>query len=835
MDINVPYQLARTEVGKPAAFDIFDPEEIVDIAPDSRLRSQFTIPPVLETEISNVVPLSEHSTSTERKLIFSTGMYHSEGGWPKDVDPSEPEQMARYKRKCEKEDNYFPAARQLFLALRPALRQNNAIDIYGPTIHDDGAHQIDDSNPTDVVRLSDSHHDPMAGTHDNKGHPHSSTADVDEAGGEATDASPSQTLLSLRTTIIDPLISTEKTNQLKRVATSLSWHSADSLRHKLAVAYCPVEGGMSGSQLTATGDPVSSYVFDVNMPHQPETTLTAPTSMTVLTWSPRDLHILAGGCCDATVCLFDVRRPPKPISKTIPSRGTGGGAAAAMGRVTGLLWLQVASKAVELFTVHGTNTCFVWDIRNFSEPIDVIKISTKGSSINHGALCADYSASTLGPGRILVGTNSGSVFALTRRGRSEGDRVQATFGPHHSAVSAVQRHPLLPKCFATAGDWCVRIWSEEVKVPVLVLPWNDSPVVDLAWHPTRPSILACATADGEVQLWNLLYRADRPRASYHHTGITLHSLSFNFDGTMLTLGCTDGTVAIVNLSAELLATESTQMDKVALQALLDRDVLREKVVLTEYKDIFAGTTTRTPLSTTTSDTSQASPTRRMAATFASASEPNIDPTTRQALELYGSPEMDGLLADAAQDFRSSVVRMHEGGLTNAGLSSRKPSMSQQPDSVNVEEGLPSAFFADDDESDDTWSSDRGSPTPTRSTPSLQYGRGSGSVPVLADEHFRGQPSAAELIGPREPTYTPSPPPQATYRSREDVPIGGVRERRRSDAGGSATPPPSSVVAEDDSDVPPASAASPLVSSRTPKRPQTATTTRTARRTTFDTM
>lgn len=40
-------------------------------------------------------------------------MNHIEGGWPKDINPSDVEQTVRFKKKIEKDDMYIHSVRQL--------------------------------------------------------------------------------------------------------------------------------------------------------------------------------------------------------------------------------------------------------------------------------------------------------------------------------------------------------------------------------------------------------------------------------------------------------------------------------------------------------------------------------------------------------------------------------------------------------------------------------------------------------------------------------------------------------------------------------------------------
>ena len=44
--------------------------------------------------------------NTERAEFLSQGMNHVEGGWPKDINPSENDRTMRFRKKIEKDDNY---------------------------------------------------------------------------------------------------------------------------------------------------------------------------------------------------------------------------------------------------------------------------------------------------------------------------------------------------------------------------------------------------------------------------------------------------------------------------------------------------------------------------------------------------------------------------------------------------------------------------------------------------------------------------------------------------------------------------------------------------------
>lgn len=51
--------------------------------------------------------------NTERFETGTRGINHTEGGWPKDINPNEVEQVTRFRKKIEKDEMYISAVLQL--------------------------------------------------------------------------------------------------------------------------------------------------------------------------------------------------------------------------------------------------------------------------------------------------------------------------------------------------------------------------------------------------------------------------------------------------------------------------------------------------------------------------------------------------------------------------------------------------------------------------------------------------------------------------------------------------------------------------------------------------
>ena len=58
---------------------------------------------------------------------------------------------------------------------------------------------------------------------------------------------------------------------------------------------------------------------------------------------------------------------------------------------------------------------------------------------------------------------SGCVFLCNKKAKATNERISAIYNAHFGPVYALQRNPCFPKNFLTVGDWCARIWSEDIK------------------------------------------------------------------------------------------------------------------------------------------------------------------------------------------------------------------------------------------------------------------------------------------------------------------------------------------------------------------------------------
>lgn len=104
--ISYSYQKERRDFGRQCQFT--DKSELMLSIPSNRdVFKDYVLRNPVEryTEIRKQFSLS--TCNTESVEFESRGLMHTEGGWPKDVNPKDGEQTVRYKRKIEKDENYI--------------------------------------------------------------------------------------------------------------------------------------------------------------------------------------------------------------------------------------------------------------------------------------------------------------------------------------------------------------------------------------------------------------------------------------------------------------------------------------------------------------------------------------------------------------------------------------------------------------------------------------------------------------------------------------------------------------------------------------------------------
>ena len=257
--IRVDYIRKRRDFGRPVDhLTVTEPRVLAVLPPLLASKTQDFLQKTSQNlEVSCIPKQSEHEVNTERVISKNMGVLHMEGGWPKDIDPTEKDQTQRYRKKVEKDETYIKEVKAMGDAVESLIMQNRAIDIYEEYFKGEYAD-------------------------------HSSEA-------------PSAKTLSVFKDI----------NETKRTVTDISWYPDGG--KKLAVSFAI----MQFQDYRCDKMSADSYIWDVQNPNKPEETLKPSSPLCCLEYNPKDSYLIVGGSYNGLVQVWDTRTGSAPKEQSI--------------------------------------------------------------------------------------------------------------------------------------------------------------------------------------------------------------------------------------------------------------------------------------------------------------------------------------------------------------------------------------------------------------------------------------------------------------------------------------------------------------------------------------
>ncbi|XP_050528690.1 dynein intermediate chain 3, ciliary-like isoform X2 [Daktulosphaira vitifoliae] len=423
---NFTYAKLRREFGRQCVFSKWGPRFLENLLPDSNLEYQWITKNPCNRSTNLGVDWSEHEVNTIRAEYVDRGIAHVEGGWPKDVNLDDPEQVTRFRKKAEKDDSYMHAVLQMSKLTEHFINQNNSIDIYEPYF-------------------------------------------VDPICQDVQTVSPSYRSIAVMS---DP-------SNLTRPVQHLSWSPDEA--SKIAVSYANVEFETRGSSNSP-----NSYIFDLEDSTMPSFIVTSQFPIVKLEFNSRDKNNLAGGLISGQVACWDTRKGSDCIAMSnlknshrdpvtgiywIHSKtGTEFYSGSSDGQV---MWWDTRKldEPTEVLLLDLTKT-------EDEEEQDWVKWSR-----SHGITCMDYDP--LLPIRFMIGTETGLVFNGNRKVGDWQVRIWSE-DCKDSPIMWTKRHEIRlidgawsetkPSVFYSARvDGCLDTWDilQEQKNPIITIRVSD--------------------------------------------------------------------------------------------------------------------------------------------------------------------------------------------------------------------------------------------------------------------------------------------------------------------------------------------------------------------------
>lgn len=246
------YSKLRKNYGRQPLFQTVPAQMLDSVNPSKEDQKDYMLRNPVHRAVQAVLPMSENEINTPFLESRDQGMNHLEGGWPKDVQPSNEEHTLRHRRRIMHDESYCESILRLAPSMMHYIDQNNAIEMY-QIYFDNMQHQ--ESKETYSIRVANVFRD-----------------------------------IHQR-----PISCVKFTNESNP---------------KLAVAYC-YKTSMPNSALNNVN---SCYFWDIHKQMEPLFTLNPEYPCWQLACSPIKPDLLLLGLENGTINLFDIRQSDRAIS-----------------------------------------------------------------------------------------------------------------------------------------------------------------------------------------------------------------------------------------------------------------------------------------------------------------------------------------------------------------------------------------------------------------------------------------------------------------------------------------------------------------------------------------
>jgi len=336
--------------------------------------------------------------------------------------------------------------------------------------------------------------------------------------------------------------STDKT-KCKQV-TALAWNPA--YPDLFAVGYGSYDFMRQGTGMV--------FCFSLKNTSHPEYIFSTDSGVMCLDFHPHFQSLLAVGCYDGTVMVFDVRnKVDRPIySSSIRT-----------GKHTDPVWQvhwqeEDLAKELNYFSISSDGQVASWIMSKNElkmEPVMQLKLVATArddpDEVNlsglAGGCCFDFNRHS--EHLFIVGTEEGKIHKCSK---AYSGQYLETYQGHHMAVYALRWNPFHPRVFIScSADWTVKIWDHNYPYPVLSFDLGNA-VGDVAWAPYSSTVFAAVTSDGKVHVFDLSENKHEPLCEQKVVKrAKLTHVSFNRSDPVLIVGDDRGGVNSLKLSPNL--------------------------------------------------------------------------------------------------------------------------------------------------------------------------------------------------------------------------------------------------------------------------------------------
>ncbi|KAF0715155.1 hypothetical protein AaE_011396 [Aphanomyces astaci] len=356
----------------------------------------------------------------------------------------------------------------------------------------------------------------------------------------------------------------------KKQVTAVCWNPCFS--DLFAVGYGSYDFLKQGSGLVCC--------YSLKNTSHPEFIFATESGVTCLDFHPQQPALLAVGCYDGTVMVYDVRNKiNRPIyTSTIKT-----------GKHTDPVWQvnwqeEDLAKELNFFSISSDGRVANWIMSKNElkmEPVMQLKLvntakdDPEETSLSGlaGGCCFDFNR--FSEHLFVVGTEEGKIHKCSK---AYSGQYLENYTGHHMAVYAVRWNPFHERCFLScSADWTVKLWDHSIPEPIMSFDLGNS-VGDVAWAPYSSTVFAAVTSDGKVHVFDLAENKNEPLCEQKVVKkAKLTHITFNTKDSIVLVGDDRGGVNSLKLSPNLRklepvdeAADSTKGSKERLKAEFDK-------------------------------------------------------------------------------------------------------------------------------------------------------------------------------------------------------------------------------------------------------------------------
>jgi len=375
---------------------------------------------------------------------------------------------------------------------------------------------------------------------------------------------------------------THLTYSKNKVVSAIQW-----LPHRKGVVAVACTEALSNTERVArAGRPASAYILIWNFkdPIHPEYVLQAPFEVFAFQYNPANPEIVAGGCYNGQVVLWDTTHEHERIARmkaasnkqdaqdasdeaTIPIVKYKYVTAPEFSHhsvVLDLQWLPGVeitsrgklSKAAEgprecsfIATTAGDGKVNFWDIRvdrlmkkgrKAEDSLDLVwkpthsvhLISLIGMDLGGMRMCFHVRALDTHH-EFFVGSADGELVCselVKPDGEENPDYMRYALQAHVGPIVALERSPFFDDIILTVGDWSFQVWREGQHTPLFSSGYAADMYTCGCWSPTRPAVIYLADHAGNLEIWDMLDRSHEPSIKVTLASTPFMSMSFTGGG-----------------------------------------------------------------------------------------------------------------------------------------------------------------------------------------------------------------------------------------------------------------------------------------------------------------